>query len=106
MKKVIKVAVLLLSFAFVLNSCTKDNDSGPNTGTLIIYNNSDNPYKLYVNGTFLKNQNGNSNVTLKKNPGIYTIRAVQISGYVLYPTDVSRSVSVIKDDITTVTYPF
>lgn len=58
-------------------------------GTLKISNTSANPYKVYVNGNLtISSLPGNSVFTLTESPaGNYTIRVVQISGYVLTPTD-------------------
>jgi hypothetical protein len=58
------------------------------TGTLTFKNTSSNPYNVYVNNS-LKFQNMSGSGTIKSyltNPGIYTIRVEQQSGYLFNPT--------------------
>jgi hypothetical protein len=59
------------------------------TGTLVLSNNSKDPYKIYLNGTALTNPLvGGGTATLKYAlTGNYTVRVVQQSGYVINPTD-------------------
>jgi hypothetical protein len=70
------------------NTRTSLNTIISGTGTLRFVNNSSNPYKIFINGLYQFDVNGgqakNVNYSLV---GSYTVRVLQISGYLLYPTD-------------------
>lgn len=58
------------------------------TGTLKFENKSNNPYSVFINGIAAFDMNGKSTHTLSYQPtGGYSIKVVQKSGYVLYPTE-------------------
>ncbi|HWJ28322.1 MAG TPA: hypothetical protein VNS32_17385 [Flavisolibacter sp.] len=63
------------------------------TGTLVLTNNSKDPYIIYLNGTQLSNpMAGSTSVSVKYAlTGSYTVRVVQQSGYIITPTDKSYS---------------
>ncbi len=58
-------------------------------GTLKITNESTNPYKVYLDGSVLiERMLGGTSATYDYVPTeSYTVRVVQLSGYILYPTD-------------------
>ncbi len=58
------------------------------TGNLELISTSDNPYKVYVNGIQVFDMNGGSSRDIKYMPtGSYSIKVMQISGYLTYPTE-------------------
>ena len=74
--------------ALVANQTTKFNVVLSSTATLKIVNNYFNPYKIYINGDYKFDIDGQYTKTVYNMPaGNYTIKYVQISGYVLYPTE-------------------
>ncbi len=61
--------------------------------TLLVKNKSNNPYNFYENDTFVKTLQGGEEAKFTLNLGQYFFKAVQNSGYVLYPTVNNRHVS-------------
>ena len=60
------------------------------TGQLVFNNKSANPYQVYINGVSSFEVPGNTIKTLKYKPaGFYTLRVLQLSGYVITPTDLT-----------------
>lgn len=61
------------------------------TGTISLYNNSTNPYHVYLNGELIiSSMLGGTTQELQFKPtGSYTIRILQVSGYVFEPTDIT-----------------
>ncbi len=58
------------------------------TGKLLLTSNSSNPYKIFINDEEKFTMNGGTTKTLNYLPtGSYSIRVLQVSGYVLYPTE-------------------
>ncbi|MCK9450885.1 MAG: hypothetical protein M0Q90_04290 [Bacteroidales bacterium] len=58
------------------------------TGILKFTNKSSNPYRVYVNGDFILDMDGGTSKSLYYIPkGSYTIRVLQLSGYLFTPTD-------------------
>jgi hypothetical protein len=82
MKKLI-FAMLMLG-SILINSCTKDIT----TGSIILNNLSSNYYSVYVNDALTVTLKGYTDTTLTNRPnGTYNIRVVQVTGYLLTPTD-------------------
>ena len=76
------------------------------TGTLAFISTSTNPYHIYINGTFAFDMNGGTTQYRYNMPtGSYTIRVIQISGYVLYPTDETFNGTVTCGSTFTTTFP-
>lgn len=76
------------------------------TGTLRFVNTSSNPYHVYVNGVFVGDQPGGTTANYKYEPtGSYTLRVVQISGYVFSPTDRTFTGVLTCNGTLTTTYP-
>ena len=62
------------------------------TGTLKFVNTSTNPYRIYINGAAIMDMNGGTTSYRYYQPiGAYTIRVLQLSGYVISPTDQTYS---------------
>src|SRR5690606_37544384 len=58
------------------------------TGTLKFVSTSSNPYRIYINGTAAFDMNGGTTQYKYYMPtGSYSIRVLQLSGYVFTPTD-------------------
>lgn len=75
-------------------------------GSLIFKNTSVNPYKIYINGTSYFDVLGNSVKTVKYKPaGPYTLRVLQLSGYVLTPTDRTYNGTLLCGGTLTTTFP-
>ena len=76
------------------------------TGTLVFGNNSKNPYHVYLNGTLAFDLNGGSTMTYRyQQLGSYTIRVLQISGYVVTPTDITYTGTLNCGGTLTTTFP-
>jgi hypothetical protein len=63
-------------------------------GVIIIKNISTNPYNLYNDGKFVETISGNSTQTYYLDNGTYNFKAVQKSGYLMYPTTNIRSAEI------------
>lgn len=75
-------------------------------GTLFLQSNSDNPYKVEVNGQFLTNIEGNGFwISLNWPVGTYSIKVTQLSGYILSPTIKTYNKSVSKCGAVEVNFP-
>ena len=92
MKKIIYLSFLLFTFLFI-SSCKKDIIVCP-TGKIRISSNSTNPYNIYINGAFKVKLEGNKSVDYDLPEGEYTLKAEQISGYLLYPTIKTEKISI------------
>jgi len=81
-------AVLL----FLIASCTKEDAEKlecetENIGYVTITSTSDNPYDVYVDGSFEFRLQGNTFVDdYELSAGTHTLKAEQVSGYLIYPT--------------------
>ena len=76
------------------------------TCTLKFVNTSTNPYHVYINGVLSFDMNGGTtNYKYNAPIGYYTLRVLQISGYVLYPTDVTYTGTTICGQTLTTTFP-
>ena len=77
------------------------------SGTIKLDNYSNNPYNIYINGTFEFALKGNETRYLKNTKlGAYSIKVVQISGYALYPTIKNYNINVKCGQIKAVNFPF
>jgi hypothetical protein len=75
------------------------------TGLIKFTNNSSNPYDVYVNGTLVHEMDGNSVESDYHVEGTYTIRVLQVSGYLLTPTDETFTGNVVCGGTLTVAFP-
>jgi len=84
-------------FALSVIGCQDDSVLSPKepcerdqTGTLKVNNTSSNPYDIYIDGEYVKRVPGKSNVgEIPIKQGSRKLRAIQVSGYILYPTEVT-----------------
>lgn len=65
-----------------------------NIGTVNVINKSTNPYDLYQNGEFITTIKGKSEFNLKVGIGQSNFRAIQKSGFMMYPTENKRTVKI------------
>lgn len=76
------------------------------TGTLKFVNTSSNPYHIYINGVAITDLNGGTTLFDYYMPiGAYSLRVLQISGYVLTPTDKTYTVTLTCGGTLTTTFP-
>jgi hypothetical protein len=76
------------------------------TGTLAFVNNSTNPYAVYINGTYEFDAAGGETSHSNYRPtGSYSIRVLQESGYLIYPTDQTYTGTLECGQTLTTTFP-
>jgi hypothetical protein len=76
------------------------------TGTLRFVSNSNNPYRIFINGTVAFDMNGNTTQVRNYMPtGSYSIRVLQLSGYVFSPTDQTYTGTLGCGQTLTTTFP-
>ncbi len=110
-----KLFTLLLTVALIttVSSCKKDDPNDPNnpnapacvrnnTGELSVDSYMDDPYLIYVNGAYKGTVPAFGLKTYVISPGTYSTKYTQASGYVLYPTEFTSSVTITKCYTTTV----
>lgn len=75
-------------------------------GTMKLVSTSSNPYEVFINNVKVFNMDGGTTQTIENVPtGSYSVRVLQISGYVFSPTDNTYSENVNCGQTTTVTFP-
>ena len=74
-------------------------------GYLYIENGSTNPYNVYVNGSLWITLDGGYYVNYPLPPATYTVRVIQQSGYISYPTDKTYVKTVTSLNVSTVYFP-
>jgi len=81
---------------FVLSAlgCEKEENPDCLTGFVRFTNNSSNPYELYINNQYETQIRGNSSMNLSLDQGSYQVKAVQVSGYLIYPTVKTATINV------------
>ena len=80
-------------------------DSGGGTGKLKLISTSSNPYEIYIDNVKKANIQGNGTAVYDLTTGIHKVRVLQISGYVLYPTDKTFNVDITKDNTSILQFP-
>ena len=76
------------------------------TGTLTFSNISSNPYDVYINGALqITNMAGGTTQSYTAAVGSYSIRVLQKSGYLVFPTDKTYSVTLACGGSLTTTFP-
>ena len=76
------------------------------TGTLRFVSNSSNPYRIFINGTAAFDMNGNTIETRSYMPtGSYSVRVLQLSGYIFTPTDQTYTGTLSCGGTLTTTFP-
>lgn len=109
MKKSILLSVLAIGF-LSFASCEKDDTTLPTggqretNGSIILNNNSTNPYKVTGIGS-PKTIGGNRSNSYSVKPGTYYLTATQESGYLVYPTIVEKTIYVTQGSVTSFNFP-
>ncbi|MCX6350522.1 MAG: hypothetical protein NTX03_01530 [Bacteroidetes bacterium] len=75
------------------------------SGMLQLINSSSNPYKIYINTVEQFDMDGGTTKKVSMKVGTYSIRVLQKSGYLVYPTDKSFSVTTSCGNTTDLIYP-
>lgn len=90
-----------------INVATKINTVITATGFLKFVNNSTNPYSIYINGVLnAASLAGGYSQTFSYVPiGSYTLRVLQLSGYILTPTDKTYTGTVTCGSTLSTTFP-
>ena len=98
--------ILLLGFLFAFSSCKKE-ELPPicETSTLRLTNISANPYTYFLNGAYQATIKGNTFLEFEIKEGKQTIKLVQESGYLLFPTIIESNVSVFGCEKFEVVFP-
>lgn len=95
-----KVKYLLAAAVLFATACSKDETKTPDpvdpcpNGTIRFTNTSSNPYKIYIDGEFRTTLSGNHHIDYEVKKGSHDLRALQASGYVLYPTEKTVTISI------------
>ncbi len=77
-----------------------------NTGNIEFNNTSSDPYSIYVNGTYWGDvQPGSTGYDNFEPTGAYSVRVLQVSGYIVSPTDNTFTSNLNCGDVFTVTIP-
>ena len=86
-------------------SCKKE--SSKPAGSIMLVNNSSNPYDIFVNGKLtIDDMPGGTFKELTSTPvGNYSVRVLQVSGYAFYPTDITFSGNVSNQGTMVVSFP-
>jgi hypothetical protein len=88
------------------NVINKVNCMLSSTGTLVFTNNSSNPYQVYINGTLSFVADPNTMYTKNYEPAVaYVIRVLQVSGYLVSPTDLTYNGTLTCGSKLTTTFP-
>ena len=75
-------------------------------GLIMLVNNSSNPYDVFVNGKLeINDMPGGAAYELSKPVGYYAVRVIQVSGYMIYPTDVTYSGDLSNNGTLVVSFP-
>lgn len=92
--------------ALTANTINTFNIVLSSTGTLKFVNTSSNPYHIYINGVAITDLNGGSTLSDYYMPiGAYSLRVLQISGYILSPTDKTYTGTLTCGGTLLVTFP-
>ena len=101
-----KKLLILFSIALLFSSCTKEKDCEVNDSFYMELNNgSNNPYDVYVNDVFLETLDGKKQETYQIPAGYFKIKVIQVSGYLLYPTEKEYTGSVAACESYYITFP-
>lgn len=98
-------ALAIVAATMILSNCSKSDDK-PKQGTFTFQNNSTNPYQVFVNGkNVVSMQPGHTSQTVTYACGSYTVRVLQLEGYVLYPTEKTFKGSLVCGGKATISFP-
>jgi hypothetical protein len=99
--------IILIAFSFVQCTKTEQPTKEPcevfNTGKGKIINLNPDPYLVYLDGKYIGRCEKNSTFEHDIAPSTYSLKAVQQSGYLIYPSEYVSSYNVIQCETTTIT---
>jgi hypothetical protein len=110
MKNMMMLAFTACAIGFA--GCNKNDDNDINSptcevnnvGTLRVVCNLEDPYKVYVNNAYKGTVNAYNTADFNNiTAGTYSTRYEQASGWILYPTEFTSSVTITQCGTTTVT---
>lgn len=81
-------------------ACQKNN-----TGQIVFDNYSSNPYDCYVNNIYKGRVSGYGFLSVTITSGYYSLRTLQVSGYVLYPSEFTGAGTVARCGNLTFKFP-
>jgi hypothetical protein len=88
------------------NRINEDNIILSKTGSITVSSQSDYKYRIYINGTFKTDLNGGYYITIPYLPtGNYSIRVLQLEGYLIYPTDKTYTGNVVCGGNLVINFP-
>lgn len=98
-KTVIALSIALALGVAALTGCQQNAALRPtcevnNTGKLRVQSYKGDPYRIYVNNAYRSTVGPFSTQEVDLTPGTYATRYVQASGYILYPTEYTLSVTI------------
>jgi len=107
-----KKLLFIMLFAVSTFSCTKSEDKtvapdppAVTTGTIQFVNNSYNPYYVYINGSNMGSLPGKNSVTYIEPFGTYALEVIQVSGYLVYATDLHYTGTVSETHNVIISFP-
>ncbi|HOY31992.1 MAG TPA: hypothetical protein PKW80_08950 [Bacteroidales bacterium] len=83
-------------FENVLKELLTPDCEKKNQGIITFQNKSSNPYNLYQGSKFIETIPGKASQSYNMNIGTYNFKAVQSSGYLIYPTENVRTAKITK----------
>jgi hypothetical protein len=92
MKKLFTVVAFLVTLSF--SACTVEEEPKPecetnSTAWILAINTSSNPYRFYVDDVLRATLSGNTTQKIEIKSGSRRLKAIQVSGYAMYPTEVN-----------------
>lgn len=104
MKKIIILLLAVICIA-TINSCKKEDPTPDKPdcevnkyGTITVSNSSSNPYKIFIDSIFIVEISGgsiSSKIEIKEGNN-RQLNAVQVSGYLFYPTEKIKYLNIIS----------
>jgi uncharacterized membrane protein (GlpM family) len=89
-----KFFTLLFVLALLSISCSKNDEFECLKGTVRFTNISQNPYKIYIDDVYYLTLSGNTFHEIDLSEGRHSATVIQVSGYLLFPTQVSSELAV------------
>lgn len=103
--KLIKMIIFTLLLTITIIGCSKEPCEKDKTAEVRMTNISSDPYNIYIDGYFQTTLSGNTYKDYTTKEGSHTFKAVQQSGYVLYPTEKQLTENVEACNDLTITFP-
>lgn len=94
-----------LSYVSILSGEHKFTVNLKSYGQIDFENNSDNSYRIYINDEPLYDLPGKKYLLKNIQTGTYTIRLLQLDGYLFYPTELIYEVNISCGNIAIINFP-